>query len=324
MISIIIPVYNVEQYLAQCLDSIISQTYTDFEVILVDDGSFDSSPEICDTYVKTDSRVKVIHQKNTGVSAARNIGISVASGEWIAFIDSDDFVEPDYIEYLFYLLSKYQADISIGGSRYIFEGNDPKSKAADSEEDELLTVSEALRRINYNQGCGATAWVKLFTKELILEHPFPEGQIFEDLAMIYRIVGDSTSIAFGNRTVYYWVQHVGSTTRMEFDERQMAAMDAAESQVGYMAAHYPDALMSAKYRYVAKAIELIANCFDSGGDRVVFERLRKLAGRYSGEVLKDKHAKPTMKARIAAVRMGYIPSRIIFGIHERAKRRILS
>ena len=324
LISIIVPVYQVEKYVDKCVNSLVSQTYQNIEIFLVDDGSPDKSGQICDGYAEQYPFIHVIHQENAGQAAARNRAAKMANGEFISFVDSDDFVETDYIEYLFYLLRKYQADISIGGSRYIFEGNDPKGRTAESEEDELLTVTEALRRINYNQGCGATAWVKLFKKELILEHPFPEGQIFEDLAMIYKIVGDSSSIAFGNRVIYYWVQHVGSTTRMGFDERQMAAMDAADSQIGYMAARYPDALMSAKYRYVAKAIELIANCFDSGGDRTVFGRLRELMGRYSGEVLKDKHAKLTMKVRILAVKMGYIPSRLVFGIHERAKRRILS
>lgn len=116
MISIIIPVYNVEKYLPQCLDSILSQTYKDFEVILVDDGSPDNSGKICDEYASKDSRVRVIHQENAGVSVSRNIGIEKAEGEWITFIDSDDFVESDYLEH--FELDIDDADLIVQGLEY--------------------------------------------------------------------------------------------------------------------------------------------------------------------------------------------------------------
>ena len=176
--------------------------------------------------------------------------------------------------------------------------------------------------MNYNKGYGATPWAKLYKKELILAHPFPRAQIYEDLAVLYQILGDCETVVFGTRQIYYWVQRKGSTMRMEFDERQMAAMDAVTEQIQYVKKNYLRALPSAKYRYTAKAVELIAVCFQSGGDREVFRRLKTMMKRYAGEVLKDPHTKPTMKARIAAILLGYFPAKTVMMLHENIKRRV--
>lgn len=324
LVSIIVPMYKVENYLPRCLNSIASQTYDNIEVILVDDGSPDRCGKISDAFAKEHSYARVIHQANRGQASARNNAAGTASGDFIVFIDSDDFVEPDCIEYLVSLQRKYQADVAIGRFRYIYEGHEPAVPRNDKNEDKVIKMNaeEAIIRMNYNRGFGAMPWAKLYRKELILAHPFPEGQIYEDLATLYKILGDCDTVVLGNRKIYYWVQRTGSTMRMKFDERQMAAMDAVTAQIRYLKTRYPGALPSGKYRYTAKAAELIAVCFNSGGDREVFRRLRNLMKRYAGEVLKDTHAKATMKARILAVRLGYLPARIVYAMHEGTKRRV--
>ena len=113
LISVIVPIYNVEKYLPQCIESILRQTYTNLEIILVDDGSPDSCPQICDDYAAKDSRIKVIHQANSGVSAARNSGLKIAKGKYIGFIDGDDYIEPDMYEYLYNLITVYEGNISV-------------------------------------------------------------------------------------------------------------------------------------------------------------------------------------------------------------------
>ena len=323
LVSIIVPVYKVEKYIDRCVQSIISQTYKNIEVFLVDDGSPDNCGQMCDEYAEKYPYIHIIHQNNAGQAAARNNAAKMANGDFIAFIDSDDYVEPNYIEYLLYLQNKYQADIAIGGFRYLYEGKEPKERNGLVETDELLDASAALIRINYNKGCGATAWAKLFRTELILKHPFPEGQIYEDLAVIYKIVGDAQKVALGNKVIYYWVQRSGSTMRMKFDERQMAGMDAVADQIEYVKNAYPEALDSAKYRHTAKAVELISVCFNSGGDKKVFRRLKTLMGEYAGEVLRDRHTKTTIKLRIWAVRLGYQPAKMIFAMHEKAKKNLI-
>lgn len=318
LVSIVVPVYKVENYLRRCVDSILSQTYENFELILVDDGSPDRCGAICDEYASKHSCIQVIHQDNQGQAAARNNALAFAKGELVTFIDSDDYVESDYLEYLVAIKQKYQADMAVGGFLYFYEGKEPSARP-DSDQDEALTAEETICRMNYGQGMGCTACPKLYSKQLLLRHPFPEGKIYEDLSTLYKIVGDCTAVAYGTRRIYYWTQRMGSTTRMMFDERQMYGMEAASAQIAYVEKAYPNALPSAKYRHTAKAVELIAICFNSGGDKAVFRRLRGMMKEYADEVLHDNCAKKTMKIRIVAVKMGYYPAKIVFWLHETAK-----
>lgn len=200
-ISVIVPVYKVEPYLRRCVDSILAQSYRDFELIMVDDGSPDRCGAICDEYAEQYSFIRVIHQENQGQAAARNHAVSLSRGEWIIFIDSDDFVELDYIAYLVSLQKKYNADIAIGGFRYLYEGEKKPERRMETEELCMGTV-KALQRMNYTKGFGAVSWAKLYRRQLILNHPFPEGQIYEDLAVLYRIFADAETVAYGNRTIY--------------------------------------------------------------------------------------------------------------------------
>lgn len=322
LISIIVPVYKVEKYLARCVESILAQTYKNFELILVDDGSPDKCGDMCDEYAEKHSCIRVMHQENSGQAAARNNAAKCANGEFIVFVDSDDYVEPDCLEYLLGLQQKYNADLAIGGFGYLYEGNLPKERTA-QETERVMNATEALISMNYNRGCGATPWAKLYKKQLVLNHPFPEGQIYEDLAILYKIIGDCKTVALGSRKIYYWVQRVGSTMRMKFDDRQMAAMQAVADQIKYVEAKLPKALKSSKYRYTAKAVELMTVCFNTGGDKAVFKKLRKHMKRYANDVLKDKKAKKTMKMRIVAAKLGYYPAKLVFSMHERAKKRYI-
>lgn len=319
IVTIIVPVYKVEEYLPKCLDSIAAQTYQNIELILVDDGSPDRCGEICDAFAKTHPYARVIHQSNQGQAAARNNAAKTAVGDYIAFIDSDDTVTPDYVEYMLSLQQEYRADVTTSGLWTVYEGHAVPQK---NEKSSTLKMNaeEAIIRMNYTRGYGATPWGKLYKKELVLAHPFPEGQIYEDLATLYKIMGDCETVVYGSKKIYCWLQRTGSTMRTQFDERQMAAMDAVTEQLRYLEARYPGAVPSGKYRYTAKAVELIAVCFHSGGSRAVFERLRKLMNRYAGDVLKDKNTKATMKARIVAVKLGYYPAKYAFAIHENLKR----
>ena len=320
LISIIVPVYKVEQYLERCIESVLRQTFRDFELILVDDGSPDCCGSICERYAAQDARIRVIHQENQGQAAARNHAVQQANGAYIVFVDSDDYVEPDCLEYLMMLKNEYEADMTIGGFTYLYEGKQSKSRSAE-EKEEVLGACQALIRMNYTKGFGATPWAKLYKKELIVKHPFPEGQIYEDLATLYKIVGDCETIAVGTRKIYYWLQRSGSTMRTEFDERQMAGMDAAAAQIPYIKERFPMALQSAKYRYTAKAVELMAVCFNSGGSKEVFRRLKRLMNRFAGSALKDRNSSTTMRLRIIAAKLGYYPAKIVFRIHEKAKHR---
>ncbi|MDV4769588.1 glycosyltransferase, partial [Enterococcus faecium] len=184
-ISIIVPVYKVEPYLRKCVDSILAQTFTDFEVILVDDGSPDNSGKICDEYASKDSRVRVIHKKNGGLSSARNAGIDVARGKYLGFVDSDDYIEKDMYELLYDNIVKEQADLSICGIYDIYAGKKVKILP---EEYKVLDKVSAMKIVLEAQSFSVHAVNKLYKKELFNKIRYPENIITEDAAVILDIL----------------------------------------------------------------------------------------------------------------------------------------
>lgn len=204
MISVIVPVYDVEPYLRQCVESIINQSYANLEILLIDDGSPDKCGAICDEYAIKDSRVKVFHTENRGLSAARNLGIRESSGDYIAFIDSDDWIEPDMYEVLLRRLEETGADISACGydvvsGRKTAEWR-PKEKVYDSTEALKALLSDA---INNN------AWNKLFRRKVFQSVAdngsiFPEGKNYEDITVMHRIVVEARSVAVVEKPLYHY------------------------------------------------------------------------------------------------------------------------
>ena len=319
LVSIIVPVYRVEKYLQKCLDSIATQTYKNLELILVDDGSPDRCGEICERFAQTNSYTKVIHQKNQGLSAARNSGLDCAAGEYLMFVDSDDFITEDCVAYLLGLIQKYDADIAIARIRYMNEGK-PLPKSEGKNRDVCLSPEETIIRMCYGKGFGCFAPGKLYKKQLFHDYRFPVGKLYEDLATTYKVIGDARRISYGDKIVYYWIQRSGSIMHSQFNHRHFDGMEAAEGLNTYVAERYPGALPAARFRYTAKAIELAAVCFTSGGDRKVFRELKQYVNRYGQEVMQDKNARKTMKLRIIGMKLGYWPARAIFAVHESVKK----
>ncbi len=212
LISIVVPIFNVELYLPRCIDSLINQTYKNIDLILVDDGSPDRCGEICENYQFIDHRIQVIHKKNGGLSDARNVGIKAARGNYITFVDSDDWVVPDFIEYLYMNLKKFETDISICNfcktSTYPFEPESNKKEIV-----EVLDSISALRQLNGRNGVNlVSAWAKIYKKELFNDILFPIGKIHEDDFISYRIISKANTICISNKIgLLYW-QREGSIT----------------------------------------------------------------------------------------------------------------
>lgn len=321
LVSLVVPVYKVEECLPRCLDSIAAQTYPNLDIILVDDGSPDSCGEMCERFARAHPNVRVLHQTNQGLSAARNNAVPLARGDWVTFIDSDDFVAPDHVEYLVNLALEHRADIAVGGYVYEYE---PSAAAGPETEVAEMSPAEMLARMNYGEGFGVFAWGKLYRKALVLAHPFPVGKLYEDLATTYKLVGDSSRAVFGNRKTYHWLQRAGSIMRTRFDERQLHGLEAARAQLEYVAEKFPDALPAAKFRHAAKGAELAKLFFESGGaDPAVWQRLRDHVAVHGREVLRDPRAKRTLKFRIRAILLGRLPARLALGFHDWLKRKLL-
>ena len=317
-VSVIIPVYKVEQYLADCLDSMSRQTFQDFELILVDDGSPDACGAICDAYAAEHPNTRVIHQENMGLSEARNQGVKAAAGEFVAFIDSDDYVAADYIEYLFDLSARYGADVTIAENTLVWDGQEVSDTQPDLKE-RKLTPEQALKEICYG-GMGIYAWGKLYRRELAEKHPYPKGQLYEDTATTYKLIGDAKTVAYGNRVVYYWRQRSGSITHQKITERHLYGIQAAKDLLEYMEANYPAVVPAARVRFMMKGIDLSYKAVMAGDEREMLMRIRRKVIPMVSPVLKDKKASISLKARALALKWGYVPYWLISKLYSLIKR----
>jgi glycosyltransferase involved in cell wall biosynthesis len=218
LISIIVPVYKTELYLAKCVESLLSQTYKNFELILVDDGSPDQCGAICDEYAQQDHRVKVIHKDNGGLSEARNTGIDMVRGEWITFIDSDDWVDDDYLDHLYSLLRNTGSDISVSNLFAIYETDDPTPSNTFPEIVNEYDNYEALEQFagaRYMQMVHATG--KIYRKDLFKEIRFPVGKFYEDAVTSPKIIYQAKKIVVTTKQLLFYRIRSDSTTSAGFN-----------------------------------------------------------------------------------------------------------
>ncbi len=223
LISIIIPVYNGEKYLSKCIDSILSQTYQNLEIILVDDGSIDSSPKICDEYSKKDNRIKVIHKKNGGVSSARNIGIAESTGDYIGFVDSDDYIELNMYENLFKALKDNNTEISMCGYNELENNKITKSIIPNQN---TISGEELLKDI-FEELFRPVVWNKLFKRCLFFNGSnqicFPENVTFgEDALMIVSILNATDNISIVHKALYNYNIFNNSLSHNLTDEKKLS------------------------------------------------------------------------------------------------------
>ena len=214
-ISIIVPVYNVEQYLEQCVQSLLDQTYTDIEILLMEDGSTDDSPEICDSFAEKDRRVKAFHLEHGGISAARNRGIENASGDYLMFTDGDDWVEPDFCKVPMETAVREKADIVMFG--FYREG---RTCEMYSRPDHRGEVPYAERFVIFEDLASAYAWNKLYRRELFEDVRFPEGYTYEDIPVAYRILHASGKFIYLDDMLYHYRTREGSITWTKTHEKE--------------------------------------------------------------------------------------------------------
>mgnify|MGYP002524195620 CR=1 FL=1 len=235
IISVIVPVYKVEPYLRQCVDSILAQTFTDFELILVDDGSPDNCGKICDTYTKQDSRVQVIHQENEGLSAARNAGIDAANGAYLTFIDSDDRISEDYLKRLYHAIREGNSDIAICNMRsFAVEGELKSTDVCIESYPKLMTGLEACRSIYHMDGkVPIMAWGKLYRANLFRGIRYPVGLIHEDDATTPKLLFRSNKISMIPERLYYYRTRPDSITGCSFSAKRFDCVKAVQSCIEF-------------------------------------------------------------------------------------------
>ena len=251
LLSIIVPVYKVENYLPKCIDSILAQTFTDFELILVDDGSPDDCPALCDAAAEKDARVRVIHQKNGGLSAARNAGLDAARGAWIGFVDSDDYIAPEMYETLYKAVQSTGADLALCDYAEVDEAGTPCPPMHVSLSEGELTGQELLKRASGLMV--QLAWNKLYCRAIFTQLRYPEGKLNEDLFLIPEVCLQIQKAVVVPKVLYYYVQRSGSIMGKNKTLRHYDAAEAAQ--------RYWECLVeNAAYDALANAAQYVMGC----------------------------------------------------------------
>lgn len=297
LITLIIPVYMVESYLDRCISSIVRQTYENLEIILVDDGSKDSCPAICDRWARKDKRIRVIHRENGGLSAARNSGIETAQGEYLAFVDSDDFVSEEFIEAL------YQACKCTGSQiaqcRYEYVDGDVMTKDREevTEPTEVFSGKEMIKGMSWRDGAyNVVAWNKLYHKSVFEGVRYPEGRIHEDEATTHKLFYQAEQVAFVYRYLYGYYTGGTSITRDKFSLKRLDWEWAVRNRLTFLEERQETEILIPMYKiYMDGTIDLYYKIKELLQDeqtaKEIKERLKstyKELKKYGGTPLKTK------------------------------------
>jgi len=253
LISIIVPVFKVPQYLYRCVESIIGQTYDNLEIILVDDGSPDNCPEMCDSWAKKDSRIKVIHKKNGGLSDARNAGLEIAAGELIGFVDSDDWIAPEMYERLKKALDNDQSDISACTVEMVWEDGTPNSFLT-VQENCTLERTEAQLALMQESKLKQPVWYKLYKRSVIAGIPFEKGKQHEDVYWSYQVVGNAERVSVIDYIGYFYWQRSDSIMGNNYSLKRLDAIEAIEQRYSYIAKEFPELEIEAKRSIIESCI----------------------------------------------------------------------
>ena len=236
-ISVIVPVYNVEAYLERCVESILKQTYSNLEILLVNDGSTDKSGELCDQLALRDQRIRVIHKENGGLSDARNRGIDEASADLIGFIDSDDYIDTDMYETLYRQIKEANADLSMCGHYDVYH-QIPEKQVSEIKTWELSS-EEAIEMVMEAKILSVTAVNKLYKKELFNHLRFEVGKIAEDAFIMIRLLDQCQKVVATNEKKYYYVHRENSITTQKFSLKFLNVIEAYEQNANIIREHYP-------------------------------------------------------------------------------------
>ncbi|HEV1835941.1 TPA: glycosyltransferase family 2 protein, partial [Streptococcus pneumoniae] len=239
-VSIILPVYNVEQYIKKCLESIQQQTYPNLEVIIVNDGATDKSVEYCEQICKIDSRFSVTHKENGGLSDARNVGIDKAKGDYLIFVDSDDFVSQDMVSYLVSSMENNEADIAICDPAHYYSDrqNNDLNIFYPASSVKVYEKTEALCEMFYQKSFLVSAWAKIYKKELFDDIRFPVGKLFEDSAVMYLLFEKCEKIVYSNAKLYAYVHRDNSITTKKFSDKDLDILDISNTILDHYSGNF--------------------------------------------------------------------------------------
>lgn len=321
LISVIVPAYNVEKFIGKCIDSILRQSFKDFEVLLIDDGAKDSTPEICDACAKKDSRIKVYHKENGGLSDARNYGIDRMQGKYVTFIDSDDYVDSGYFEYLYGLITQEEdIQIAICGKK---SAREDENASPDPETfHEIITGERAVQKMLCGHGSGHSAWGKLYSANLWKTVRYPKGKIYEDYATTYRVMALVDKAAWGNAAMYFYVQHIESIMHQKCSRRSLSLVDIADEETEFIVKKWPALKQEALARKVTSELKCLQNILNAKNEEFddYKQKIVEDVRRHKGELLASKKVALKTKIKIIALLLGERTFGFIYNLNDGDKK----
>ncbi len=319
LISVIVPVYNVEKVLTRCIESILSQSYRNLEIILVDDGSPDNCPSICDEYSELDSRIIVIHQQNKGLSGARNAGIDISKGSCITFVDSDDYIEPKCIETMEKNLSEFECDISCIKHNVIYKHRIINEWTGNKY---LLGSKEALEMILYSDDMDVSAWGKLYKKHLFDQIRYPEGRLFEDTATTYRLINKANKVYLDSLPLYNYIIRDNSITNNRFSSDSLHLITSTKEMTDFIRKEYPVLNRACDRRMIYSYLSCLRQTLNT--DNVKPETKQMLISyirKNGSKVLTDGRAPLRDKVGIISAECGYDFFKLSWMVYNRLRLR---
>lgn len=315
-VSVIVPVYNVEKYLDKCLQSIINQTYKDIEIIIVNDGSTDSSLNICEKYAEKHDNIILINKENGGLSDARNVGMQHASGDYYMFVDSDDFVSENIVKVLYNLCVKNDATIAICDPIHI-KPNDAHSFESNSYYC-VYNSEDALIEMLYQKSFLVSAWAKLYKKSCFENTEFPVGMFFEDSAVMYKIFDQADKIVYTKAKLYAYVHRDGSITTNEFSKKDLDILKICDEMENYFK-NSSQAIRNAVIAYrVSAAFRLYLNIPPGQYKKVKIECKKIIDDNYSN-LINNKIIRKKMKYALIIYRYFHFIMKYIYRKVDRWK-----
>ena len=302
-ISVVLPVYNVEAYLENCVQSVCRQTYSNLEILLVDDGSPDNCPAICDRLAQQDARIRVIHKENGGLSDARNAGTKMATGEYITFVDSDDLVRETYVAYLYSLIEKYHCDMALCTHTVRFESGGDIVYGDGG--DEMLTAEVCLERMLYHDGIDTSAWAKLYRTDMAKKLLYPKGRLFEDIGTTYRFFIESGAVACGYKSQYIYMQRKNSIVNGSFNPKKLDLLVMTDQMAEDVSAAFPHLEQAVLRRRVYARFSTLNQMLDVKGYQKERSEIISFIRTNASAVLKDKKTPKRDRFAIYALRLGY-------------------
>jgi hypothetical protein len=306
LITVIVPIYKAQAYLPGCIDSIIGQSYTNFELLLIDDGSPDDCPGLCEAYAQKDERVRVLHIPNGGVANARNVGLDHAQGRFICFVDADDSVRTDYLAYLWALLrDRAGCKLSACNHWIVSEDGVRRMDFPESDDVSILTSEQAFHSILYHGILNISPWGKLYDREVFEGLRYPKGMLFEDTYLIADVLKRSGGVVFGARPKYGYRYHTESISKGTFDSRMWDLNRAVDHLTEVVLAEEPGMVRGCLRRKVHAALSTRRFLVDCAvADRPQREALEAIVRRNAWTVLTDGCAPVRDKAAVLSILLG--------------------